>query len=396
MTVLVTSASSVFAAAGGTNKPVLKFNADGKFKILMINDTQDTDKTMKDTVKLITNSLDKVKPDLVVLVGDNISSYWLGVNEQKVAKAIDNIVKPIDDRNIPFAIVFGNHDQESGVSKEKQMQMYLSYKNCLAVDEGESLSNCGTYNLLIKNSKGSKNIFNIWMIDSGTSASSGGYQCVNADQIAWYQKTSDQLKNENGGKPMPSLFFQHIPVPEIYDLCKTVSKDTSGAIQGYRTKSDNYYILDSLKASGKLLEQPCSPDQNSGEFAAWVKQGDILGAYFGHDHTNDLKGTLNGIDLGYTPGAGFYQYGNGVYRGVRTFELNENDLRSYKTEVLYYKDLVSPTADDTINDTYFSNVLRVAIPWLMVLIIGLMLLLLLAIFVVKKAKKKRAAGQKGK
>ena len=387
--VLFSSTTSAFAALAKPAKPVLKFNTDGKFKIVMINDTQDTDKTIKDTVKLIKSSLDKAKPDLVVLVGDNIAGFWLGVDEEKVAKAIDNIVGPINDLNIPFAVVFGNHDQESGVSKEKQMQMYMSYENCIAVDEGSSISNCGTYNLLIKDSKGNKNIFNIWMIDSGTSAKGGGYQSVNADQIAWYEKTSTELKSKNDGKPLPSLLFQHIPVPEIYDLCTVVPKETKGAIQGYRTNSKSYYVLDTKKAEGKLLEAPCSPDSNSGEFAAWVKQGDILGAYFGHDHVNDLKGTFDGIDLGYTPGAGFYQYGNGVYRGVRTFELNENDLQNYKTEVLYYKDTVSSKAGTTINDSVFSNALRVQIPLLLTAIIILMLILLLAITVVRRIRGKK-------
>lgn len=388
---LVSCAGSVFAGTSSaiSKRPVLKFNADGKFKILMINDTQDTDKTIKDTLKLINSALDTAKPDLVVLVGDNISNFWLGVNEQKVAKAIDNIVKPINDRNIPFAIVFGNHDQETGVSKEKQMQMYQSYQNCLAIDEGSTLSNCGTYNLLIQDHTGSKNVFNIWMIDSGTSAESGGYQCVNADQIAWYQKTSSELKAKNEGTPLPSLLFQHIPVPEIYDLCTVVPKDTKGAIQGYRTLSNQYYALDPEKAAGKLLESPCSPDKNSGEFAAWQQQGDILGAYFGHDHVNDLKGTYNGIDLGYTPGAGFDQYGNGIYRCVRTFELNENDLHHYKTEVLYYKDLVSPVADTSIYDTYFSNVLRVAIPLLLTVIIILLLVLLLTLTIIKTVRRRK-------
>ena len=375
---------SAATAAEDAARPVLKFNSDGKFRIMMINDTQDTDKTVKDTVKLIENSLDNVKPDLVVLVGDNIADYWLGINEKKVAKAIDNIVKPINDRNIPFAVVFGNHDQETGVSKETQMRMYMSYKSCLAVDEGSSLSNCGTYNLLIKDSTGANNIFNIWMMDSGTSASGGGYENPNADQISWYEKTSNELKNQNGGNPIPSLLFQHIPVPEIYNLFTVVPEGTEGAIKGYRVQSDNYYVLNTNIASGELLEPPCSPDANSSEFAAWVKQGDILGAYFGHDHVNDLVGTLEEIDLGYTPGAGFYQYGPGVDRGVRVFDLNENDLQNYKTEVLHYKDLVSPVADTTIFDPYFASQLRVAIPLLITAIIIFMLIALFTIAIARK------------
>lgn len=44
-------------------------------------------------------------------------------------------------------------------------------------------------------------------------------------------KTSDALKAENGGEPMPSLLFQHIPVPEIYELLKEVPKGTDGAVK---------------------------------------------------------------------------------------------------------------------------------------------------------------------
>ena len=370
-----------------SDRPVLKFNSDGKFKILMINDMQDTDKTLNDTVKLIENSLDKVKPDLVVLVGDNIAGYWLGVNEKKVTKAIDNIVKPINDRHIPFAVVFGNHDQESGVSKETQMKIYQSYKNCLAVDEDASLSNCGTYHLLIKDSEGKNSIFNIWMIDSGTKASGGGYQSVNADQIAWYEKTSKEIMTANGGEPLPSLLFQHIPVPEIYKLLSVVPKGTEESIEGHRTQSKNYYLLNTTIATGRFLEPPCSPDVNSGEFAAWVKQGDILGAYFGHDHVNDYMGTLNGIDLGYSPGSGFYQYGSGVYRGVRTFEMDQNDLQNYKTEVLYYKDLISEKAGMSLLDPYFASQLRVAIPLLLTAIILFMLLALFATAITRRIRK---------
>lgn len=369
------------------DKPVLKFNSDGKFRILMINDTQDTDKMLKDTSLLIENALDKTNPDLVVLVGDNIAGYWLGVNKEKVEKAIDNVVRPINKRGIPFAVVFGNHDQESGISKEDQMKMYMSYNNCLAVDEGEAISNCGTYNLLISERAGEKPVFNLWMIDSGTSASEGGYQCVNDDQINWYEKTSEELRAANGGKPLPSLLFQHIPVPEIYGLLKTMPEGAEGAVKGHRTQSENYYLLDNDVACGNMLEAPCSPDKNSGQFASWLKQKDILGAYFGHDHVNDFMGKVQGIDLGYSPGSGFYQYGNGVLRGVRTFDLDESDLENYKTKVLYYKDLVASKAGISIFDASFNSKLRIAIPVLLTAINIFLLISLFVIAVVKKVRK---------
>ena len=49
----------------------LKFN-NGKFRIMQIADTQDTNKTSPATVEFIRYSLKIVKPDLVVFTGDKL------------------------------------------------------------------------------------------------------------------------------------------------------------------------------------------------------------------------------------------------------------------------------------------------------------------------------------
>ena len=49
----------------------LKFN-NGKFRILMIADTQEGNKVNSDTIKLIEASLDRSQPDMVVYSGDQI------------------------------------------------------------------------------------------------------------------------------------------------------------------------------------------------------------------------------------------------------------------------------------------------------------------------------------
>lgn len=82
-----------------------------------------------------------------------------------------------------------------------------------------------------------------------------------------------------------------------------------------------------------MKENIASPLTSSGQFDSWVKQGDVIGAYFGHDHINCFNGTVEGIDLGYTPGAGFNVYGPGLDRGVRVFEINENSPKNTKQEL---------------------------------------------------------------
>ncbi|MEG1805207.1 MAG: metallophosphoesterase family protein [Clostridia bacterium] len=325
------------ASRNSTEDSGLKFNSDGKFKILMIADSQDTDTPQKNTIDLIEAALDSEKPDLVLFSGDNTAGGWSGATEEKTKKAIDHIIAPIEKREIPFAIVFGNHDHEGGVPREKLMAMYQEHKGCLAI-VGEEMTGCGTYNLLIKDSKNEKDVFNIWMIDSGDYNPNGGYAYVANDQIAWYEKQSNKLKEANNGKILPSILVQHIAVPEVYQLFKEVDKDTEGAVRGNSCFEDKYFIATDKVTQGAMREGPCSPNENNGQFASWKKQGDILGAFFGHDHVNDYSGVIDDIVLTNCLGAGFFSYGNP--HGVRTIELDEKDLTTFKTESKIFEDLV--------------------------------------------------------
>lgn len=53
----------------------MRFNSDGKFKIMQITDIQEIPDVSPDTIKLINAALEEEKPDLVVLTGDQIKGY---------------------------------------------------------------------------------------------------------------------------------------------------------------------------------------------------------------------------------------------------------------------------------------------------------------------------------
>lgn len=335
---------------------------DGKFKILILADIQDTNTPQKETMALMNAAIDQTQPDFIVLLGDNIAGWWKNVDAEQTKQAVDAVAKPIDDRGIPFALVYGNHDHEglcdenNGMTEEEAKEQILAwfqaYDTCLAV-EGEEMTGVGNYNLLLKDSKGEKDIFNLWFMDSNpyaTEEEGGGYGYVHEDQTAWYQKTSDALKAANGGVPMPSLLFQHIIVPEAYDMFSEVSAATKGSVRGSGSFSDKHYVINSdYIYEGSLNEGPCPPNTNHGQFDSWLAQGDILGAFFGHDHVNDFAGEYKGIKLIATPAVTFYSYGN--HRGVRTVTLNESDLTTFESELLSYDDLVG----EKVTNLYKAN-----------------------------------------
>ena len=152
------------------------------------------------------------------------------------------------------------------------------------------------------------------------------------------QTIAKELAEKNGGKPIPSLVFQHIPVPEEYELLREAKPyERLDSVQGHKTYSDKYYVL-KPQVEGYLGEAPAVPDFNGGEFAAWKETGDVLGAFFGHDHMNDFVGFVDGIMLGQCKTASFRVYTDGCRPGVRMITLDENNIENVQTKMYHFKD----------------------------------------------------------
>lgn len=321
---------------------MLRFNSDHKFKIMQIADTQEIPAVSPDTLSLINNALDREKPDLVIFTGDQIKGYSKKFKKDPaiIESTIDILVEPIAKRNIPFMVTYGNHDAQCGIDNRGQYKFYAKYDNFISGDL-RNADDVGTADIQIYSSTEDKPVFGLYIIDSHGKAKDGaGYAPVDKEQIEWYVSRREQLKAENGDY-LPSLVFQHIPVPEFFDVIKKVPKGTKGAVPAYGAHENEYFVLndETIAEGGFMLESPASPDVNTGEFEAMSEKGDVLGIYVGHDHNNSFVVKYKGIDLGYTQGAGFNVYGPGENRGVRIFELDETAPREYKTHTATFKEL---------------------------------------------------------
>ena len=324
----------------------LKFGADGKFKILHITDIHDVEPIMdddenrdipnnqdKETINVIEKLVEKTNPDLVVFGGDNVSGYWEEFTYDYIQSTIQRITAPIRERNIPLCVVFGNHDGEVGFHTEFQMMQYMEYANCRSNLNDENVYGCGNCLVTIKDSKGEKDAFAIWLFDSNdyeeNEDGSGGYDHVHDDQIEWYERKAEELKKANGGIPLPAILFQHIPVQQELNGFKEVTKDDEYTFE----RDGNYYYIANEILEGRVREVPCPPNMSkdyTNQLESWKKTGDIFAAFFGHDHINDFKMNVDGIDLYQTLGAGYFTYG--LERGGRLIILDENTPRKLTTE----------------------------------------------------------------
>ena len=335
-----------FAADGSTE---LRFDENGEFKVLHISDCQDNFPAEEKMMTYINYMLEIYEPDLVILGGDN-SIGLAETKEQEVAE----LVAPFVEHKVYFTLVFGNHDNEQGVSKEELLGFFQKYggEYCLAYDAVPELHGTANHNLPVYASDSDKIKFNFWLLDTGTYVYDEsdptkrlGYDAVTEDQIEWYKATSQELE-KTAGEKVNSLVFQHMVVGEVYDaMFPSVPFEIPDLIESYNGKHYPIIAPNTSVFSGHLFEPPSPGYYNHGEFGAMLERGDVLGIYCGHDHINTYELVHEGIIIGNTPGVTHHAYGNEMTRGSRLFVINENDTSTFTSKVITYNDLALENED---------------------------------------------------
>jgi len=344
--------ASIGAQAAFTG--TLQFDAAGKFTVMQLTDIQTSSSLSSRITSVITKAITRYSPDLVVLTGDNIMGYMSKSSAQNV---INNIVAPMVNTNTKFAVTFGNHDNDKiiyvadpGTTDEQ----YVFYKNAGGSNfidhDVASLSGAGNGVIPIypNGQTSGSPAYRIYLMDSNDNASSGSYDCPYTNQVDYYIQQSQTYPD------VPSLWFQHIIVPDIYTRCMTI--DPSGKYGQGTPFSSNEYILtpsqinwarcSSDNISDIYQEGPCPANQAVYEAAAhrssaangsrtlyeaWRDFGNLKGAYFGHDHLNEFTmTTADGIDLGYGESTGLTTAYNDNNPGVSIYQLSTDG--SYTNE----------------------------------------------------------------
>ena len=281
----------------------LQYGKSGKFKIVQLADTHVIagDPRSERALNNIPAILDSEKPDFVIHTGD---IFYGEPAEESVRAAL----QPLVERGIPFAVTLGNHDSDFSLSRQQMYDLVRSLPGNVNSASDSKLSGCSNSILVLSGQKGTSRIF--YLFDSGNrdypaGEKSWGY--IHADQIAWYRAASNWFTAQNGGVPIPSLAFFHIPFPEFNEAQHDNSKK-GPSIQG------------------NIGEEPASPKVNSGLYLAMREQGDVQGVVCGHDHNNDYAMLWKGFFFIY----GRYSGGDTVYNdlkpnGARVFEFTEGD-----------------------------------------------------------------------
>ena len=290
-------------------KVKLKCHEDGSFKVLQASDFQDncsSGQVIKDgTMQRFNAMVDAADPDLVVITGDNIWPRPLEKEEDFIAY-VDKMVGRLEADGIPWAITYGNHDNDMGDFDAVRTDVRkmasagdlrkLSPLRCHRRPLTEFSVSATMFSPILTNDETSI-AFNVWAIDTGdynqnlntdglyydyknpeliekgyyTSYDPGSkYDFVKYDQQLWYYTKSMIMENYNGAK-IPGAMFAHVCLPEFEDV-DTHKDDPEVNFkgmnkEGFATGPVNSHMLDTM-----------------------VQRGDMTGFYVGHDHINNSSG----------------------------------------------------------------------------------------------------------
>ena len=254
-------------------------------------------------VRNFVNHIKEVKPDLVVLTGDNILSKFQQIDAIQFAQMMEEI-------GIYWTATFGNHEtrEDKGFYKWLLWKSFCDYDHCLCKFGPEELFGYGNYTVNILG-KGGKLLKSLFFFDSGRDildrdkekyglpADFNGYDFLKKEQIDFYKNETAKLKKEYGSAD--SFMYMHIPLPEYVHAFK---EDENGKF----VPSGECEIL-----YGEQYESVGCSTYNSGMFDAILETGSTQAVFCGHDHINDWCAIYKGVYLTYSLPGGYAVYNLG-------------------------------------------------------------------------------------
>ncbi len=298
----------------------------------------------KKAVEEITLMMQKEKPDLVLLGGDNTYCLpgfgWNGgftFNNGMTAKTVATL---FNHAQVYYSLVFGNHDTEAVDYADRQaiadIYMDQEFEYCIFdemftdLDAATKPSVTNQF-ILVKGTDGhiSKVILlldsNDYMSTSLYDMIAMHYDVIHDAQVYWVKDVISELSKKEGlpeGEYLKTLLFMHIPTGEyrvaLDELIEEV-KDDKGKVTEYRIKEDPHPdtefvkgVWDDDKVYFGGLGNGIEPADEDILFEVLCDDmHTVEGIFTGHDHLNNVAVKYKGVYLCYN-----LSIDNSAYSGI--------------------------------------------------------------------------------
>lgn len=322
-----------------TPKKPLKFRPDGSFKICCFSDLHQTVNYHPSTLAAMHAVIERESPDLVLLGGDlwNEDPY---ATVDQLRKFLDIFSAPMEQRHIPWAHVYGNHDHDILMDRRLMQSVFESYPHCVSGHTEVGVDGVSNFLLPIRSSDESRIAFAVWGLDThnlsdGQKLRNGvnlreahqaasipygtsHWDFIRFNQLRWYYDTSEALEAYNGS-PVDALMLMHAPILE-FGICMKDPARTS--------------------LVGDMPETLFSGSLNSGLLATVLQRGDVRAIVSGHMHENNFEAEYCGVKLCFDGAIGFRGTEADATRSARIFTLCESDTARIETRAVFARDVL--------------------------------------------------------
>ncbi len=268
-------------------------------------------------------AVEKCEPDLIVLTGDIIygeaddnGTLWMEMCDR------------LDSYGIPWAAVFGNHDNESAMGVLWQIEYLTACQHSL-FRQGDVTGN-SNYNIVVR--QGGEAKYLLYFLDSngcrqidhpgeGIQADNPDLDLIQQkagiypDQIDWMTESAEKIF-ASAGKRLPVMSFFHIP-PKALENAFT-------EYYGIDVSKEKHVEFDDDSDFGGVLEYSVKIDRDMAFFDAAQSIGTV-GMFFGHEHVNDASVVYEGIRLTFGLKTGTHTYWRSGHVGGTQITLSETD-----------------------------------------------------------------------
>ena len=257
----------------------LKKEPDREFVILNLTDLHNQQPKKRDTIiGTVTKLVERVKPDLITISGD-----FTDADREGADKEYEDIMSFLDGFRIPWAPIWGNHD--NGEMAER----YVTHKKYCLYEKGDPVFGHGNYIICIK--ENDKPVEAVFMLDSHRSK-------LRPEQIAWYHERVQELK---GMGCKDTTMILHIP---IYAYRQAFAEAFNGNWERKNATHEMFqqegcWKEEYQESTGAQLEDTCCCGEDDGVLDAVLEAGTTKTIIAGHDHINNWIIHYKGIRLVY-------------------------------------------------------------------------------------------------
>ena len=269
--------------------------------------------------RYVDEAVEKTRPDLIVLTGDNIYGEL-----DDYGRMWKQLIARMDSYKIPWCAVFGNHDNESAMGVQWQVDELLNSE--YGIFKQGDVSGNSNYNLLIR--QGGEAKYLLYMLDTNgctTKLHNPGESLMpdnpdidklvqtaglRVDQVNWMYKSGKSIREAYG--QIPSLMFMHIPPAESAQIANSAYGATATQFP---------FIPDREGDFGISYEQLVGA--SGGRYWKYAKELDCKGIFVGHQHMVATSIMCEGIRVTYGLKTGTCDYHADSMLGSTKITLNE-------------------------------------------------------------------------